>query len=262
MTKPKSQTKKAAEARKWRVNAREKKRFNTLTTEYVHVKYKHIYEECYQLYQTLNEKYPDANNLTKTRTFKRIVEDHNQQLNEVEPARGDESVPDEVSDTVNEPVPGEVSDTVNEPVPGEVSDTVNEPVPGEVSDTVNEPVPDEVNDTTNESVVADERAQPDNILTIALQETLASHDYGDVNQNFDSIIDDIINDLEQDTEVRDLLNDAVDIMAHEMFGEYDDQIPPMDMEEEDEGIGLNLEAEIELDIEPLDFDLEVELFDL
>ena len=250
MSKPKSQSKKAVEARRWRVNAKEKKRFNTVVAEYVHLKYNDIYNECSQLYQTLNEKYPDAANLTKTRTFKRMIEDHNDESNQVEPARDDD-------------VASVETDVADEPVRDEVND-----VTGVQTDVADEPVRDEVNDVAGVQVdVADEpvrdevaRAEPDNILSVAIQETLSGHGYGNINeiQNIDNVIDDILNELEENDSVRDILNDAVDVMAHEMFAEYDVYVPPMDMDE-DEGIVLNVEAEI--DIEPFDYALEIEPFD-
>ena len=268
MSKPKSQTKKGVEARRWRVNAKEKKRFNTVVTEYVHLKYNDIYNKCCQLYQMLNEKHPEAGNLTKTRTFKRMIEDHNDKSNQVEPDRDDDVVSVE-TDVADEPVLDEVND-----VAGVQADVADEPVLDEVNDVVgvqadvaDEPVLDEVNDVVGvQADVADEpvrdevaRAEPDNILSVAIQETLAAHEYGNINeiQNMDNVIDDIINDLEENDAVRAILNDAVDVMAHEMFAEYDEYVPQMDMDE-DEGIGLNLEAEI--DVEPFDYDLEVEPF--
>ena len=50
--------------------------------------------------------------------------------------------------------------------------------------------------------------------------------------NIDNIIDDIIQDLQRDDDIRDLLD-------------------------EDEGIGLNVETEIEGVIEPFDYQVEV-----
>ena len=269
MFKSRSQSKKAVEARRWRISAKEKRRFNTLVTEYVQFKHHDIYNECYQLYNTLNEKHPDAGNLTKTRTFKRMIEDHK-----------DESVPNETTsssvgeDFVDESNPNETAlssvegDFVDESNPnGTALSSVeedfvdesnpNEPNPNEttlstVEDFVDESNP---NETTLSSVgdIVDEpvRNESDNILSLAIQETLAAHDYANINEieNVDDFINEIINDLEENDAVRGMLADD------------DDEYVQPQYQYEDEGIGLNLEDELMFDIEPFDYQLEVEDFE-
>ena len=73
---PKSQTKKAVQARNWREKARNKRQLNNVLASYVQFKYKSIYNECNELYLALKKKYPLLGpkcNLTKTPMFRRLV---------------------------------------------------------------------------------------------------------------------------------------------------------------------------------------------
>ena len=58
----------------------------------------------------------------------------------------------------------------------------------------------------------------------------------------DGIINSIIHDLQEDDELRDILNNDDYVQAHYI--------------DEDEGIGLNLETELDAVIEPLDLEEE------
>ena len=74
----KSQTKRAVQARKWRNSARDQRRLNKVINSYVFHKYRNIYDECHDLFIALKEKYPALGpkcDLTKTRMFRRIIED-------------------------------------------------------------------------------------------------------------------------------------------------------------------------------------------
>ena len=270
----KSQSKKAIDARRWRASAREKKRFNTVVTEYVRIKYNEIYNECHQLYNSLHEKHSDTSNLTKTRTFRRIIEDVRDEVARNKPESSAEDPADEpvrgehecgAEDPADEPDRNETVEPVrSEPECG-VEDLLDEPVrecgaedPADEPDrneTV-EPVRSEpecgVEDLLDEPV-RNETVEPDrneSILSSVIEEVLGVHEYFNINeiQNIDNVINEIINDLEQNDAVRDMLED--------------EHVQPMH-QDEDEGIGiLNLEDEIlEFDVEPLDYVLEVEPFE-
>ena len=75
---PKSQSKRAIEGRKWRVEARQKRKLNTVVTEYVKLKHKLIYEKCSNFYDSIIEKYPQNQNLTKTFEFRLLLEGYTQ----------------------------------------------------------------------------------------------------------------------------------------------------------------------------------------
>ena len=65
-----SQTKRAIKERKRRNRARDERRLNALTVDFLSVKYPEVYEEAYQFYQSLNRRHPKKHNLTKTSEYK------------------------------------------------------------------------------------------------------------------------------------------------------------------------------------------------
>ena len=71
-----SQSKKAIQARKWRAKARDKRQLNYVVSSYTYYKYRSIYNEAYELFLNLKDKYPLLGpkcNLTKTPLFRRFV---------------------------------------------------------------------------------------------------------------------------------------------------------------------------------------------
>ena len=96
---PKSQSKRAIEGRKWRVSAREKRRLNTIVTEYVRLKHTTIYEECSNLYNSIVKNYSENQNLTKTREFRELIGDYTQS----DESRVSSNEVDEPAKTVHEP---------------------------------------------------------------------------------------------------------------------------------------------------------------
>ena len=257
----KSQSKKAIEGRRWRANAKEKKQFNTVVVEYIHHKYDDIYNECCQIYRMLKQKHSDAHNLTKTRTFRRMVEDLNEN-NDVSATEAE--LPNQTDrDEVQTP---DVSATEAE-LPNQTDrDKAQTPdVSATEAELPNQTDRDEAQTPVvpaTEAELSVEPARDDNILSTAIQDALVARNYVNIDEihDADNVIDQIIADLETNDAVRNILNDAVDVMAQEMFAEYDHEAIPMDMDE-DEGIGLNVEVEITDDIEELDYFLEVEPFD-
>ena len=102
------------------------------------------------------------------------------------------------------------------------------------------------NEADNEVIRSDNEAEPpsaSDILQIAASDLIPANPEMDL----DMRIDEIIRDLQQDPDLRDLLN-------AERNGEL---VHPQYMDE-DEGIGLNVDTELEAVIEPFDFELEVE----
>ena len=65
-----SQTERAIKERHRRTRARDQRRFNTLTGDFISVKYPDVYEEACQFYQSLNKRHPNKHNLTKTKEYK------------------------------------------------------------------------------------------------------------------------------------------------------------------------------------------------
>ena len=63
-------SKRALEGRRWRVNARQKRKFNTIVSKYVEENHKDIYERCKVFFDNVVDKYPACQNLTKTEEFR------------------------------------------------------------------------------------------------------------------------------------------------------------------------------------------------
>ena len=164
-----SQTKRAIRAREWRTGLREKRRFNTLISDFISVKYPDIYDEAWQFYNSLNKRHSQKHNLTKTKEYKRWK-----------------------SEIVNNQTSESEDDNAAEPA-GEIISEV-------VIDT------DQSNEQTAamaiEQVDGGEATEADGNILQAAAEGLIPDNL----DNLDNIIDDIIMDLQQDDVLRDYLN--------------------------------------------------------
>ena len=87
-----SQTKRAIEAREWRVGLRQRRRFNTLLNGYIDVKYKKIYGEYKQFFHMLNQEHPEARDLTRTKSYKKWRKEYlaNKEVGEGDDERAEE----------------------------------------------------------------------------------------------------------------------------------------------------------------------------
>ena len=219
-----SQTKRAIEAREWRAVKREKRRFNILLSDYTSVKFGNVYRECRDFYESLNKKYPGKHDLTKTREYRRWK---TQLLNgnssgssddETEPASASVRSDDETEQASASLIRSDSNET--------------EPVSASIQSETEPPSASTHNDETEQS-----------ILQIAAADLIPTSPEIDI----DNIIDGIIQELQQDDDIRDLLN-------AERNGEL---VQPQYMDE-DEGIGLNVDTELEAIMEPFDYEVEVE----
>ena len=237
-----SQTKRAINARERRVEIREERRFNTLLSDYMKVKYKDIYDECRQMYNSLNGKYPEKHNLTKTKDYKTWKK---QTL-----------ATNESSDEDKEPITTEPITTATEPITtAKTTEPITTAMTTEPITTATEPITTATEPITSaatriETVAEGDRAnnigdENENIFEIAMEghlpDTLENRD------EMDDIINNIIRELQQDEDLRNIMHDDELVQPHYM--------------DEDEGIGLNVESELEAILEPFDFDVEVEGFD-
>ena len=233
-----SQTKRAIEARKWRITKREKRRFNTLLSSYTHVKFGNVYRECMDFYRSLNKKYPEKHDLTKTREYKqwkKQVTNDESSDNETEPAStARQSTCD---DNETEPASTARQSTSD--------DDETEPASTARQSTSNEKETEPAS-AARQSTSDDNETEPvQNILQIAAEDLVP--DSIEIRNDIDNIIDEIVRELQHDDDIRGLLN-------AEMNGEL---VQPQYMDE-DEGIGLNVDVELEAIIEPFDYELEVE----
>ena len=174
-----SQTKRAIEAREWRAIKREKRRFNMLLNDFTNVKFGNVYRECWDFFESLNKKYPNKHDLTKTKDYKRwksqILNDNDSEPESATTAtiQGDEPEPKQ-----------------NEAEPESAEQDRAEP-----SD----------NEADNEVIRSDNEAEPpsaSDILQIAASDLIPPNPEMDL----DMRIDEIIRDLQQDPDLRDLLN--------------------------------------------------------
>ena len=247
-----SQTKRAINAREWRVGYREKRRFNTLLNGYISVKYEAIYKECREFYHSLNQIYPERNDLTKTKDYKRWKKHQlTAQMTTAESTESGEDNNDDMEPTTSAMTTRTA--TTNETV--EDNDEDMEPTTSATTtrtattnETVEDNDEDEDNNSTQSSVEQNLPHEPpqQNILEMAAEEVLPANP---VNvDDVDDIIAEIMHELHQDDVLRDILNN-------------DDEFVQPHYVEEDEGIGLNVETELEGIIEPFDYALEIEDFD-
>ena len=232
---PKSNSRRAIEGRKWRVSARQKRRLNTIVTEYVRLKHETIYEECLNLYNSIKKNYSENQNLTKTEEFRELV---GHCMQEDEPTV-DEPTVDEP--TVDEPTVDEPANTVDEPASNAADELPNNTVgvePAAAEERVMEPVHHEV------VSIGDTYVEPDlilnsyivqhhpDILSEAINEMLGQYDVLDRTEDIEAIVNEIVNDLEA-VDPNIFINSA-----------------------EDEGIGLNIEDEVDDPFHDIDIDLD------
>ena len=221
-----SQTKRGREARQWRANKREKRRFNVFLSDFTNVKFGNVYKECKDFFDSLNEKYPNKHDLTKTKDYKRWK---NQLLNDSESESAKSDKPEAAEQDRAEPEAAEQDRA--EPEAAEQDRA--EPEAAEPSD----------NEADNEAANQAEPPLPSDIIQIASSDLIPDSPEMDL----DIRIYEIIRELQQDDDLKELMN-------AERNGEL---VQPHYMDE-DEGIGLNVDMELQAIIEPFDFQLEVE----
>ena len=254
-----SQTKRAIYTREWRVGRREKRRFNTLLSGYMSIKYQDIYNECWQFYNLLNQMYPEKHDLTKTREYERwkteLTKDESSESgedNDTGPTTVTRTESTTTTTVRTEPIQ-DIAEIAVEPTTAMRTEPMQDIAEIAVEPTTamrTEPMQDiAVEPTTamrTESTTTSARTEPiQDILQIAAEGLLP--DSPEIRNDIDNIIDDIIRDLQQDDALRAILDN-------------DDLVQPHYMDE-DEGIGLNTQTELEAIIEPFDYQLEVEGFD-
>ena len=231
-----SQTKRAIRAREWRTGLREKRRFNTLISDFISVKYPDIYDEAWQFYNSLNKRHSQKHNLTKTKEYKRWKSEIvNNQTSESEDDNAAEPAGEIISEVVID------TDQSNEQTAAMAIEQVDGGEATEADGNILQAAAMAI-----EQVDGGEATEADGNILQAAAEGLIPDNL----DNLDNIIDDIIMDLQQDDVLRDYLN-----------AERNGEILRPQYEEEDEGIGLNLETELEAIIEPFDYELDVEGFD-
>ena len=263
-----SQTKKAINERKRRLDDREKRRRNVFVHDYVRTKYTEIYGECNMFYQSLLEKYPGKLDLTKAKEYKKWRGQLTNNTESIQPIHPESDMTESDTTESIQPIHPESvqpihpeSDTTESDMTESVqpihpeSDTTKsiQPIHPE-SDTTESVQPIHPESDTTESIQlihpesdTTESVQPihpesdtseagPSILEVASQGLIPDVSL-DI-ENMDRIVNEIIAELEQDEQIRNLL-------------------PYIQSDvEEDEGIELNIETELESIVEPFDYELD------
>ena len=189
---PKSKTELAKYSRDWRKKTGEEVNFNKVVRGYVETKYKDVMHECEQFYCQLVQIHPHAKNLLKTKTYKSW--------------KRDQSTPPLQSE--------EITPQSEEITPQSEEITLQS---------------EEITLQSEEITVQSEEITPQS-EEITPQPSVLTQVISELNiDQLSEQVQDLIEDLQQDPDVRDLLNDQ------ELF-------PPL---QEDEGIDLDLEVEID-----------------
>ena len=205
-----SQTRRAINERRRRVNQREKRRRSVFVHDYVRTKYTDIYNECNIFYQELSEKYPEKPDLTRSKEYKKWKR---------QTTDGSQSESGIVAETITRDQRFTEADIAAENISGESTAT-----------TGNFEEPD-----------AENMAEPTpSILQVAVQELLPASPI--TIENMDRIIDEIIRDLEQDEQIRDLMpdlqsdNEEDEGIELNIESELNAIVEPFDYELEVEGV--------------------------
>ena len=228
---PKSKSELAKYSRDWRKKTSEQANFNKIVRGYVETKHKNVMNECEQFYRHLVQIHQYAKDLLKTKTYKLWKKEQltlPQPSEEITPPQPSEEItPPQPSEEITPPQPSE------EITPPQPSEEITPPQPSEEitppqpSEEITPPQPSEeiTPPQPSEEITP---PQPSEEITLPQQNVLTQV-ISELNiDQLSEQVQDLIEDLQQDPEVRDLLNDQ------ELF-------PPL---QEDEGIDLDIEVEI------------------
>ena len=174
-------TSRATYARQWRLGARQSRRFDTLASDYVLTKYPAIHKEIAEFYGTLNTKYSTKHNLTKTPEYRLWKTEQGM----------DRTTTEQGTSSTTPPTTTEQEMTY-EPEQGTSSTT---------------PTTTTEQEMTYESEQGTSSTTP---TTTTEQETSDEPQYDLDLDGMDSVINNIINELSQDEEIRALLDQPFD----------------------------------------------------
>ena len=252
---PKTKAERAIYSRQWRKKVYGEKRFNKGLRQYLEIKYRDIFNEYVRFYSTLNEAHPDAKDITKSKTYRKWKKEHQTESPREpeipEPQRNPESrepprepeIPEpqrnpesrepprepEIPEPQRNPESREPPREPEIPEPQRNPESREPPREPEIPEPQGSPESPEPQRETPEPPRRPESPERD-ILAEALGEQLLA----EVNLSIDDLdntVRGMIEDLQQDDNVRVLLNNE------ELF--------PPHLREEDEGIDMDVETEID-----------------
>ena len=264
-------SKKATKERQFRQREQQKKHFNGPMRLFLEVKYPEIYGEYRELYTLLSTNHPHARDLTKTCTFKvwqcsihrqpattsrvsnEIISDQNnnsqamhdtaETTNETANNGSCSSTTARVSNEIisdqnnNSQAIHDTAETTNETANNDSCSSTTARVSNEIiiDQNNNSQAIHDTAETTNETANNDSCSLANEAAPIRVN----MDELIDIMVNVEDQVDQIMNELRQDQDLRDILDQP-------------------ETQPEDEGIDINPLDDIEYDIEPLDFNIEVE----
>ena len=229
------QSERAIKAREWRATQREKRRFDTLLSDYAKVKYQNVYKECTEFYRVLIKTYPKKHDLTKTKEYRRWK---NRATDDIEISHGQSSDEEEMPSTPTARQSSDEAEIPSTPTARQGSDEAempSTPTARQSSDEAEMPSTPTARQSSDEAEPSMEEPVQ-NLIQLAAGDLIP--DSPEIRNNLDNIIDDIVRELQEDADIRDMIN--------------------AELNDEDEGIGLNVDTELEAVVEPFDYQLEME----
>ena len=226
---PKTSPERIIYCRKWRKLTYDQKSFNKCIREYIEVKYDTIFNEFKQFYRDLEQDNSGSKDITKTKEFKlwkkNTKAQQNGSDNQILQVQHDQSDSDNQILQVQHDQSD--SDNQNLQVQHDQSDSNNQilQVQHDQSDSDNQNL--QVQHDQSDSDDQSDRGNQNNILNQAMNGPL-SPEHMSIDQ-MDELLQEMISDLQQDDNIRALLNDEV------LFPNI----------QEDEGIDLNITDEID-----------------
>ena len=247
---PKSQTKRAIQARRYRVEARGKRRFNTVVTEYVRLKHEGIYKECSEFYDSVVEKYSLNQNLVKTTEFREFMWGYVQNDNET---CEDEPAVSTVEEDINEPAVSTAEEDINEPAVSTTEEDINGPT-GSRFETGSEA--SETNNNEEHLSIAESYIEEGLMINRYVVE--ASNDVDPLS----SIIRDTIGDIDVNHSMHNAenLQNIVDKIINNLEEVEPNIFEQPEQQVEDEGVVLNFEDELEHEL--FDFNIDEDLYNV
>ena len=234
-TMPKSRTELNKYCREWRKVTHEEKRFNKPLRIFLELKYRDVINEYRHFFNSLNQQYPEAKDLTKTKGFK-VWKTRQLNCESSDEETSNRREPDESDETdlnLSDRAESEQNEGDALSVACESTDrTESEQNEGDALSVACEST-DRTESEQNEG----------DTLSVACEETIPNNliDRNDLPfDQVDAIIQQVIDELEQDEGIRELLNNGQQV------------------ETQDEGIELDTDIELSGIVEPFDYELEVE----
>ena len=193
----------ATYARQWRLSRRQSRRFDTLTSDYVLTKYPEIYKEITEFYESLNSKYGTKHNLTKTVEYRlwkaeqetgRTTEQETGRTTEQETGRTTEKQ----TGRTTEQETGRMTTTEQEMSRITTTEQEMSRIPTTEQEMTDDPEQETDRITTTEQETG--RTTEQEMTDLIPQYDLGLND-------MDNIIDNIVNELQQDDQIRALMGE-------------------------------------------------------